>query len=282
MSKLWQNIGFSVLRILVLAYIGLVVVLYFNQSRMVYFPTVGLQNNPKQVNLDYEPVNLTTQDGILLSAWFVPAQGDAPTGKGVILYCHGNAGNIGHRLDYIQNFHRLGLATFIFDYRGFGESKGEPTEAGTYADVEAAWEYLTVTKKIPANQIIVYGESLGGAIATYIAAKKQPGGLILAATFTSLNDRAAEIYPYIPIRLISKFSYDSLARISQIHRPILIMHSPDDEVIPFHHGKSLFAAANEPKEFVQTTGDHNNGFLNSEPAYSDSIDRYVKSVNIHN
>jgi uncharacterized protein len=267
---------FPALRIGVLVYVGLLAALYFGQAKMVFMPRTEMTASPKDIGLAFEQVRLSTQDSLSLSAWFVPATEKNPTGKAVILFCHGNAGNIGNRIAYLPIFHSLGLSVLLFDYRGYGSSAGSPTETGTYADVEAAWQYLTQVRQIPANKIAIYGESLGGAVASYMAEKQRSGGLVLASTFTSITDRAAELYPFLPIRLISKFSYNSIARMPNIKVPVLVIHSPQDEIIPFRHGEALFQAAHEPKMFVKIKGDHNGGFLDAQEIYSAGIEKFIQ------
>ena len=215
----------------------------------------------------------------------MPAKDNDQIGKGVILFCHGNGGNIGNRVSYLPIFKDLGLATFLFDYRGYGKSEGKPSEEGTYSDVEAAWQYLTQEKQIPPQKIIIYGESLGGAIASYLAqkisqqdSKNSAGGLILASTFTSISDRAAELYPFMPIRFLSRFSYNSIDRLPIIKIPILVIHSIDDEIIPFHHGDRNFQVANQPKKLVTLRGDHNGGFLDSLETYRNGLKEFIQSI----
>jgi uncharacterized protein len=275
-NKFLKIFIFPALRIAALVYVGLLVALYFGQARMVFMPRTEIMGTPKDIGLAYEQVKLTTQDNLAISAWFVPATSKDAIGKGVILFCHGNAGNIGDRTAYLPIFHSLGLSVLLFDYQGFGSSQGTPTEAGTYADVESAWQYLSQVRQIPPSKIVIYGESLGGAVATYMAEKQRSGGLILASTFTSITDRAAELYPFLPIRLISKYSYNSIARMPNIKSPVLVIHSPQDEIIPFAHGEALYKAANEPKMFVKIKGDHNGGFLDAQEIYSAGLEKFVK------
>jgi len=262
--QILQKFLLPVGRILVLAYIGLAIALYLGQSNLVYMPSQELIDTPATIGLKFDDVQLTTKDSVNLDSWFVPAKDNDQIGKGVILFCHGNGGNIGNRVSYLPIFKDLGLATFLFDYRGYGKSEGKPSEEGTYSDVEAAWQYLTQEKQIPPQKIIIYGESLGGAIASYLAqkisqqdSKNSAGGLILASTFTSISDRAAELYPFMPIRFLSRFSYNSIDRLPIIKIPILVIHSIDDEIIPFHHGDRNFQVANQPKKLVTLRGDHN-------------------------
>lgn len=274
-----------VIRVIVLSYIGLAIALYFGQSNMVFMPSKDILETPKSIGLKFEDIQLTTKDNINLSAWFVPAQDNNSIGQGVILFCHGNGGNISNRLSYLPIFKDLGFATFLFDYRGYGKSEGQPSEVGTYQDVEAVWQYLTQERKIPSQRIIIYGESLGGAIASYIAQttatknpQNSPAGLILASTFTSISDRAAELYPFLPIRLLSKFSYNSIERLPKIKIPMLIIHSTDDEIIPFHHGEKNFQVANIPKKLVKLRGDHNGSFLDSLETYRKGINEFTQKI----
>ncbi|TYQ26794.1 lysophospholipase [Pseudanabaena sp. UWO311] len=283
--QILQKFLLPVGRILVLAYIGLAIALYLGQSNLVYMPSQELIDTPATIGLKFDDVQLTTKDNVNLDSWFVPAKDNDQIGKGVILFCHGNGGNIGNRVSYLPIFKDLGLATFLFDYRGYGKSEGKPSEEGTYNDVETAWQYLTQEKQIPPQKIIIYGESLGGAIASYLAqkisqqdGKNSAGGLILASTFTSISDRAAELYPFLPIRFLSRFSYNSIDRLPSIKIPVLIIHSSDDEIIPFHHGDRNFQAANQPKKLVKLRGDHNGGFLDSLETYRKGLKEFIQSI----
>jgi len=256
-------------------YVGLLLVLLFGQTRLMYFPSRQIINTPKDTGLDYEDLRLMTSDGVTIAAWWIP--GENPHAP-VILFAHGNGGNISYRLPYIRIFQQMGLASLFFDYRGYGESEGEPSEQGTYLDGEASWQYLTQTRGIAPQRIIIYGESLGGGIATYLAAKYQPAGLILGSTFTSVPDRAKELFPLMPVDLIAQFQYNNLERLGQIHVPVLIIHSPQDEIIPFHHGRRLYEAANEPKFFLEIQGSHNEGFLDSLPIYQAGMEQFVQGI----
>lgn len=283
--SIFQKFLLPLIRILVLAYIGLAIALYFGQSNLVFMPSKDVLETPKSIGSKFEDIQIRTKDNVNLSAWFVPAKDNNPIGKAVILFCHGNGGNIGNRVSYLPIFKDLGLATFLFDYRGYGKSEGQPSEEGTYKDVEAAWQYLTQERKIPSQKIIIYGESLGGAIASYIAQtttqqnpQNSAAGLILASTFTSVSDRAAELYPFLPIRLLSKFSYNSIDRLPNIKIPVLIMHSTEDEIIPFHHGEKNFQVANVPKKLVKLGGSHNEGFLDSLETYRNSINEFTQKI----
>lgn len=258
--------------ILVTLYLALVGLAYLFQERLLYFPLRGLSLTPAAGGLDYEEVWLETSDGVTLHGWFIPAASP----RGVLLFFHGNAGNISHRLDSIDTFHRLGLSTFIIDYRGYGRSQGRPTEQGTYQDAEAAWRYLVEERQISPADIIIFGRSLGGGVASWLAQQYSPGALILESTFTSVTDMAARQYPFLPVRQLGRIHYDTLARLPEIDCPILIIHSPDDRIIPYEHSQRLYAAARDPKEFLEIRGGHNDGFIISASDYEARLDGFIE------
>lgn len=266
----WTGL-FALLISLVGAYVAFGVVLFIFQHRLVYFPETKMVGNPHDIQLSYEAIYFKTSDDVELFGWYVPASNP----RGTILFCHGNAGNISDRLDYLGIFQRLGLSTFIFDYRGFGLSAGRPSEAGTYLDSEAAWDFLVNRKGISPKRLILYGESLGGAVAARLAAKEPAGALILASAFTTLPDLASRLYPLFPVRALSRFSYDTLASVRRVACPILVIHSPEDEVVPFSQGRELYNAASSPKDLLTIKGDHNNGFILSGEIYTQGIDRFI-------
>ncbi len=247
----------SAISLIVIFYVGLTVLLFLFQEKLVYFPTRAWETTPADASLPFEEVWLEAADGIKLSGWFIPAE----PANGVILFFHGNGGNISHRLWSLELFHHLGLSTLVIDYRGYGQSEGNPGEQGTYLDAEAAWRYLVEERRISPTDIIMFGESLGGAVAAYLAQQHTPRALILLSTFTSVPDMGAQAYPFLPVRLLARVHYNTLKRLPQINCPVLIIHSPADEIIPYRYGQQLFAAANEPKEFLEISGSHNEGPL---------------------
>ncbi|HLD63367.1 MAG TPA: alpha/beta hydrolase, partial [Candidatus Peribacteraceae bacterium] len=228
-------------------------------SRLVFYPEVDREvaATPALAGLQYEDIHLKTVDGIGLHGWYIPAAQP----RGTVLFLHGNAGNISHRLDSIEMFHRLGYSTLIFDYRGYGNSGGKPTEQGTYRDAEAAWRYLTEQRHIPSCRIVLFGESLGGAVAAWLAAREKPAALVIASGFTSVPDLGQQLYPYLPVRWLARIRYDTREYLRAVTAPVLIAHSPEDDIIPFEHGRALFAAANPPKQFLELAGGHNDGFI---------------------
>ena len=172
-----------------------------------------------------------------------------------------------YQLDSINIFYNLGLNCFIFDYRGYGSSQGRPSEHGTYLDVRAAYRWLTKKKRIPAAEIIVFGWSLGGSIAAYLAGKAKPAGLVIESAFTSYVDIGSKFYPYMPVKWFARFNYPTIDYVRKVTCPVMVIHSRDDETIPFEFGLQLYDAANEPKEFVELYGGHNDGFLISSETY---------------
>jgi len=255
-------------------YVLLGVLLYFMQERMVFLaslPGRELEATPRDAGFDYVDVNFETADGLSLHGWYVYAHNP----RGTVLFLHGNAGNISHRLDSIAIFHELGLDTFIIDYRGYGQSEGKPSEEGTYRDAEAAWQYLVTQRGKDPERIIMFGRSIGGAVAAWLATKHKPAALIVESSFTSAVDMAAQLYPFMPVRLISRLRYPVIDFVTRIMSPILIVHSRDDEIIPFAMGKALYEAAPEPKAFLELAGDHNNGFLLSRDRYRPKLAEFI-------
>ena len=270
----------SLLHLLLVVFItwcGITLYLYFSQSRMLYYPELpsrALDATPAAVGLPFENIRLTTEDGIQLHAWYVPAV----AARGTLLFNHGNAGNIAHRLDSIRLFNSLGLNVLIFDYRGFGESEGKPSEQGTYRDARAAWNYLHENRGIAAQQIVIFGRSLGAAIAVDLASQVPSAGVIIESAFTSVPDMAAHLYPWLPVRFLVRYRYDSAAKIGRISSPLLVMHSREDGIIPYSQGEELFAQANKPKQFLELNGGHNDGHNASQAVYTKALQQYLDTI----
>lgn len=263
------------LSILVGLYGLIVVFMYLIQERLVYFPAEAWQATPADIGLPFEDLRLTTADGVTISAWFIPPATDHA--QGTVLFFHGNGGNISHRLDSVVALHQLNLNVMLVDYRGYGQSEGRPSEQGTYRDGEAAWEYLLHQPAISADSIIIWGNSLGGGVASWLAETHRPAALVLAATFTSAVDMAQSQYPFLPVRPLAKVRYETINRLPQLDCPILIVHSPHDEIIPYHHGQTLFAAASEPKQFLEIHGGHNSNWLN-QPTYLQRVRPFIEQA----
>ncbi len=229
---------------------------------------------PSDVGLDYEDVSLTTSDNEQLHGWYIPA----PDSRGVLLFFHGNAGNISHRLDSIRIFHELGLDTLIIDYRGYGQSTGNASEQGTYLDAQATWDYLINDRRIPADRIIVFGRSLGGAVGAWLGVQNTPAALIIESSFSSGVDMAHRLYPFLPSRLITRLQYPVVDYASRLNCPVLVVHSRHDEIIPFAMGQAIYAAVTQHKKFLELRGDHNNGFLISQREYVAGLKDFIQAI----
>jgi uncharacterized protein len=237
----------------------------------IYYPDPALEISPAEIGLGYEDVDLASSDGVQIHGWWIPASDN----RGTILFCHGNAGNIGHRLDSIRIFHQLGLNVFIFDYRGYGKSTGSPSEEGTYRDAAAAYIYLREVRMLEPEKIIIFGRSLGGAVAVQLAGEQEAGALICESSFTSAVEMGKVVFPYLPVNLLVFDKYDSIARVGRLSLPKLFIHSREDDMIPFEQGERLYRAAASPKEFLEIQGGHNEGFLDSEDIYREAIDNFL-------
>lgn len=254
-----------------IAYGAFVALMYVFQDQLLYLPSRAIATTPAQHGFEYDDIVLQTEDGVTLHGWFIPAQ-DA---RATLLFFHGNAGNYSHRLSSIRIFHALELNVAIISYRGYAQNTGKPSEAGTRQDATAAWYYLTQTRNIPAAQIVVFGRSLGGAVAAELASRKQPGAVILESSFTSAADLGSEIYPWLPVRLLMRHPYPVQSLLPEIKAPLLIIHSRDDEITPFHHAKALLDVASDKATLLTLTGRHNEGFLLNSEIYARGIRTFL-------
>jgi len=259
-----------------LGYAGIAGWMYFSQENFIYFPDRVLTSTPARAGLAYEAVTFMADDGVRLSGWYVPA----PNARATLLFSHGNAGNISHRLESIRQFHSLGLDVFIYDYRGYGDSEGAPSEQGTYRDAEAAWRYLTETRQLAPQRLIYFGRSLGAAVASQLATRHPPRALIVEAAFTSVPDIGAEVYPWLPVRWLARLHYPTREHLRSVRAPVLVIHSRHDEIVPFHHGELLYTVANEPKMLLEIRGGHNDGFLASGKRYTDGIEAFLRKTGL--
>ncbi len=242
---------------------------------LVYRPKRIMDHTPRREGLDYQEIFFKTKDGVTLYAWFIPAE----ESKATALHCHGNSGNISDRIDTIKIYHDIGISLFIFDYRGYGKSKGSPSEKGTYKDAQAAWHYLVEEMAIKPADIIISGHSLGGSVAAYLAGKVTPKALVVEGSFTSMIDMGKLFYPYMPIRLLVRHRYNTREHLKKVCCPVLIIHSPDDRLVPFDMGRALYRAANPPKRFLQIHGSHNDAILDSREQYIGEINELLARIN---
>lgn len=252
-------------------YLLAVVTVFLLQARLIYLPHRVVWRCPTDAGLPHEEVFLTTSDGVRLHAWFIPHRDNL----GTVLFFHGNAGNIAHRIDTAAMLWEWGLNTLLIDYRGFGNSGGKPSARGTSRDAEAAWKFLVNEKGISPEKIILFGRSLGSAVAADLATRVQPGGVVLESGFTSLPDIGAKMYPWLPVRLLSRNRYPTLKQVPRFSCPVLVAHSRDDELIPFSHAERIFQAAPEPKFFFEMTGSHNEGVSTTGMPYEQAIKSFI-------
>jgi len=273
MKQILRRMSQSIIFILVSVWCLLSILLYFLQPKFVYFPTSELVLTPNNIQLGYEDVFIKTASNTTIHGWFIPHNNP----RGTLLFFHGNGGNISHRLDSLAIFNALGLSVLIIDYSGYGQSEGKPTEQGTYQDAEAAWQFLLTEKQLNPKDIIIFGRSLGAAVAIWLAMQNDPRAMIVESAFSSIADIGKHYYPYLPVKYLARIKYPSLKRLASVKCPVLFVHSPDDDIVPYKFGRKLFAAANEPKEFLDIQGGHNDGFFVSGKHYINGLDKFIST-----
>jgi fermentation-respiration switch protein FrsA (DUF1100 family) len=246
------------------------------EHNQVYHPSGFMEATGAELGRPFEDVYFRANDGVELNGWFFPAATNSARSSLAVLLCHGNGGNISHRLEMTQALLTRGVNVFLFDYRGYGRSKGHPSEEGTYRDGEAAYRWLE-QRGFAGKNILLYGESLGGGVAAELASRFDIGGLILQSTFTCIADIGADLFPWLPVRWLAHIKYDTLSKLPRIKAPVLVMHSRADSLIRFQHGQKNFAAANDPKLFCELSGDHNDPLTNRAKFIAD-IERFLELI----
>ena len=242
------------------------------QRRMIFFPTSALEYTPADLDMPYEDVRIRTADGVTIHGWMVLCNGCDVT----LLFFHGNAGNIGDRVENIRRLHEIGLRVFILDYRGYGLSEGSPSEQGLYEDARAAYAYLVSRGDINPERIAIFGRSLGAAVAVDLACRVPCWRLILESTFTSAADMAGHILPFLPMGRLITERFDSANKIARVRAPILQFHGTQDEIVPYRLGQKLFQMAPEPKEFIPIPGaTHNDTYFVGGRAYFEKIGSFL-------
>jgi pimeloyl-ACP methyl ester carboxylesterase len=295
---LWFNNAFiwRLARIMLLLIAGLVTAIMAFEDKLIYFPSKypdglwDIDNIPSregEITPRIEDCFLQASDGVRIHGWFCTPQRKTSAAiepvpaQMVLLWFHGNAGNITYRYDMIRAMMSLPVRVFIIDYRGYGKSDGKPAERGLYLDARAAWDYLTETRGTPAESIIIFGKSLGGAPAIDLATQVQPAGLIIQSSFTCASDMASSILPFFPTVLLHT-KMDSINKIANVHCPKLFIHSPADEVVPYRLGRRLYEAASEPKQFYEVKGaPHNSTYIVGGKPYLDALRGFVDSCRMH-
>jgi pimeloyl-ACP methyl ester carboxylesterase len=256
-------------------YIAICVLAFLFQKRLTFFPERRLEMTPARAGLEFEDVFFEAEDGVRLHGWFVPAASE----RGTVLFFHGNAGNISHRVDTLRLLHDLRLSILAFDYRGYGRSSGSISEAGTRADARAAWRYLVQERGVAPQSTLLFGRSLGAAVAIELATKVQPAGVIAESAFTSIADMATHAYPWLPVRWLLRMQFDSREHVRNLRVPKLFVHSRDDDIVPFDMGWRLYAAAADPKWFLEIQGSHNEGWLLSRE-YAEGWRRFLDAAEV--
>ena len=234
----------------IIAYLVLLIFIYFYQRHLLYHPLENNYQNDK-IQFSYEEIFIKVDDKITLKSWLINK--DFKEFKTLVLF-HGNAGDLSNRIYKLNELNKLDINILLISWRGFSGNKGSPTEKNLYEDAEAAIKWLN-EKKVENNQIILYGESLGSGVAVEIGKKNNFNGIILESPFTSVENSAKIYYPYLPVKFLLKDRYDSINKIDKIRTPILIMHGKKDDIVPFSMGKELFEKANNPKYSYFTLDD---------------------------
>lgn len=241
------------------------------EKTSVFYPSRTIEITPDRLNLPYEDITLTTDDSVQINGWLVKS----PQAKSTLLFLHGNAGNISDRLMKMKLFYTLGVNIFIIDYRGYGRSQGIPSEKGVYRDGLAAFDYLKSREDLAHLPIVIYGGSLGGAVAVEVATHRKVDGLIIDSAFTSAPAMGRLLYPFVPTIFMS-IKFDSQMKVKSLTIPKLFLHSVEDEVVPVSLGRQLFEAAAQPKEFVELTGGHINAHVECRELFLESIGRFLR------
>ena len=245
-------------------------------SYFIYFPDPVVSWIPSDWHLDYQEVWFETRDRVKLHGWFFPLGEETP----VILFCHGNAGNISHRLENIRLLLQYGLRVFIFDYRGYGRSEGKPSETGLYWDGQAAYDYMVEKLCIAPEKIILFGRSLGAAVAVDLCLEKETKALIIESAFTSTKDMARTMFLFRLFAPLLPAQFNNLEKITQVTVPKLIIHGEKDGIVPFSMGQTLFRAAHQPKYFLPLRkAGHNNTWSMNEKTYFQTLATFAQTLN---
>ncbi|MEW6757067.1 MAG: alpha/beta hydrolase [Acidobacteriota bacterium] len=257
--------------VLVLFYGGLCAYMFFRQESYVFFPERTLTATPRTLGMAFEDVRLCTHDGVAIHGWYVHREG----ARGTLVFFHGNAGNLSDRVGKVRLFHDMGLNVLAVDYRGYGESGGIASEEGTYADGAAAVAEA-MRRQGDRQRLVFFGESLGGAVGVEAARRIHPGALVLESAFTSIPDMAKTLYPWLPVSRLLKIRYDSLDRMGGLSCPVMVLHSREDEIVPFEMGRRLYERAPGPKVFQVLKGGHNDGGLLASPEAQEVLRRFLE------
>ena len=265
----------AVAKVAVLVYAGLCLAVYLGHRRLVFPGGRVMDRTPATppFRWDYDDLYLPVGSH-MTNAWYIPLE----NARGVVLFSHGNGGTMSDRLETVELYRALGFSMLVYDYGGYGKSTGNATEARCYDDIRAMWHYLTRQRNIPPNRIVLFGRSLGAGVTAQLATEVNPVAVILDSTFLSIPALARDKLPILPMKWIIRHRFDNARKVPRIHAPILIVHSPDDTLIPYRHGRALFDLANEPRQFFATRGDHNDGFMRCAGEYAQSLAEFFAAA----
>jgi uncharacterized protein len=266
----------------ILVYAVLCLLVFFFHRRLIYFPYSALVSTPSEAGLDYRDVFFDAADGPKIHGWIVEpfpgATGAVVSPRANLLFFHGNGGNLSYSVEALRTFAVMGYRTLAIDYRGYGRSGGSPHEEGLYRDAEAALRFFCDEYGLRADEVVYVGRSLGGGVALELALREKPAALVLESPFASIRDMAGMMGYLFPLRLLLGDRYDNVGKVGGLDCPLLVIHSGEDEVVPFRQGVRVFEAAAEPKEFIEIRGGHDEGYYESGSVYTEGFMQFVAGV----
>lgn len=258
------------------AYLAICAAAYFWQRKIIYHPNPKLFATPVGAGMPFEAYKFASSDSVRFTVWRIPN-----TETQMVVVCfHGNADNISANTDLYLTWYNLGASVIAFEYRGYLDSEGEPSEEAIERDLAVLADTMRAWYKGKEIKVVAMGRSLGGAVAAKFAAKYQVDGLILESTFSAMHDVAHLQFPFLPTKLLLREQFDSESILRELHTPVMVIHSPSDEIIPFHLGRKLYNAANEPKEFVEIQGGHNSGINMSRDQIESTYRDFLKKIRL--
>lgn len=281
----------NTLTLCILMYVVLCLLIFFFHRRLIYYPFSEFVSSPAEEGLIYKDVYFAAADGPKIHGWIVepslgPVGGDSAGGAAVaarparanLLFFHGNGGNISYSVEALRTFAAMGYRTLIIDYRGYGRSEGRACEKGLYRDAEAALRFFCDEYGLKADEVVYVGRSLGAGVALELALREKPAALVLESPLASVREMAGVIGYLFPLRLLVVDRFDNIGKVGKLDCPLLVIHSREDEVVPYKQGFRVFEAAPEPKEFIEIRGSHDDGYYESGSAYVEGFMRFVEEV----
>lgn len=264
----------SILLAIAGVYLLLLGLMFLFQNKLLFMPSSTMFQTPQNVGLTAEDLWITTEDDVRIHGWYFPNE----SAELVVILSHGNAGNISGRIGIAETLLESGAAVVMYDYRGYGQSEGRPTESGLYKDIEAVVHHLKAEKGYSENDMVMYGRSLGGAVAAYAATQFDLRGLVLDSAFLNLRAMIRDVYPFVPTAL-ARYRFPTDEYLMQLDGlPIMIMHSPADEIVSYRQGRALYEMIDQPKMFVDLSGGHNDNFFTSRDIVQQYWSAYIRGL----